>query len=327
MRFGKKKAGTVGRKRLTVLFATDLHGSEFTFSKLLRALELWEPDVYVAGGDVAGKGMLPMLRENGSVRARWMGKEEVVSGQALDELRSKALQLGFYPYETDADELAEMREDSSVADRIFERLMFERWEQWLERLDERCEQLEVPAFVIAGNDDPWGLDEATFQERDWVQGADGRVLELAESWTLMSCGLANPTPWQCPRDVPEEELSERLTALADEAGDMENVIANIHVPPFGSALDIAPRLDTSAYPPRAIAGETAPVGSTAVRDFLKEQQPMLSLHGHIHESPGAVRIGRTHSINPGSEYAEGMLRGVLVTIEPGRVVGHQFVTG
>jgi Icc-related predicted phosphoesterase len=327
MRWGKKKTGTAGRRRLTVLFVTDLHGSEYAFGKLLNALELWEPDVYVAGGDVAGKGMLPMLRENGGVRAKWMGREDVYSGAALEELKAKALQLGFYPYETDAAELERMRAEPALADKVFERLMYERWAEWLERLEERCSQLRVPAFVIAGNDDPWDLDELTFQEREWVRGADGRVLEMAEDWTLISCGLANPTPWQCPRDVPEEELAGRLAQLAEEAGDMENVVANIHVPPYGSALDIAPRLDTSIYPPRAIAGETAPVGSTAVHDFLAQHQPLLSLHGHIHESPGAVKIGRTEAINPGSEYAEGMLRAVLVTIEPGRVVGHQFVTG
>lgn len=328
MRWRKgRERSTAGRKRLTVLFATDLHGSEFTFRKLLRAFELWEPDVYIAGGDVAGKGMLPMLRENGGVRARWMGQEQFVSGDELEGLKQKALQLGFYPYLTDADELAQMREDQELADSIFERLMYERWEEWLGRLEQRCAELELPAFVIAGNDDPWGLDELTFAEREWVNGADGRVFPVSDHWTLISCGLSNETPWQCPRDTPEEELAGRLAALADEAGDMENVIANIHVPPYGTSLDLAPRLDTSVYPPQVIAGETAPVGSIAVRDFLQERQPLLSLHGHIHESPGAVNVGRTQAMNPGSEYAEGMLRAVLVTIEPGRVVGHQFVTG
>ena len=47
------------------------------------------------------------------------------------------------------------------------------------------------------------------------------------------------------------------------------------------------------------------VGSTAVRDALEKYQPMLSLHGHIHESRGEARIGRTLAINPGSEYSEG----------------------
>jgi Icc-related predicted phosphoesterase len=64
-----------------------------------------------------------------------------------------------------------------------------------------------------------------------------------------------------------------------------------------------------------------------VRGFIDRHQPCLTLHGHIHESPGAVSLGRTRSINPGSEYAEGVLRAVLVTLAPGRVLGHQFVTG
>ena len=56
------------------------------------------------------------------------------------------------------------------------------------------------------------------------------------------------------------------------------------------------------------------VGSTAVRDALEKYQPMLSLHGHIHESRGEARIGRTLAINPGSEYSEGVLRGAIITL-------------
>jgi Icc-related predicted phosphoesterase len=328
MAFWSKNRGAGGRRRLKILFVTDLHGSELTFRKFLTALEVWSPDVFIAGGDVAGKGLLPVLdSDNGTVRVRWMGEERDVPRDQFDEIATKAAQLGFYPYLAGARELEALRSDPAASDRIFEHLMQARWRDWLERLERRCEQLEVPAFVIAGNDDPWSLDEISNESREWVQAADGRVLPLAADWVLLSCGLANPTPWKCPRDVSEEELAAHLEALAKKVDDFSNVVANIHVPPFRSTLDIAPQLDTSVYPPRAIAGATAPVGSTAVADFIKRRAPLLSLHGHIHESPGAVNLGRTRAINPGSEYAEGILRGVLVTIEPDRVVGHQFVTG
>jgi uncharacterized protein len=329
MRFWSRRSGKGGGgKRRRVLFVTDLHGSEFTFRKFLKALEVWRPDIFVGGGDVAGKGLLPVLDSgNGTVRVRWMGEERDLPRDQLAEVEARAAQLGLYPYVASAEALERLRADDAESERIFERLMTERWRDWLERLDRRCAELEIPAFVIAGNDDPWSLDDITRESREWVQGADGRVLDLDEEWKLLSCGLANKTPWNCPRDVTEQELSERLEELAAEVDDFGNVIANIHVPPLGSSLDIAPLLDTSVFPPRAIAGETAPVGSRAVAEFLERHQPLLSLHGHIHESPGAVHIGRTSAINPGSEYAEGILRGVLVTIEPDRVVGHQFATG
>jgi uncharacterized protein len=328
MALWSKNRGAGGRRRLKILFVTDLHGSELTFRKFLTSLEVWAPDVFVAGGDVAGKGLLPVLDSgNGTVRVRWMGEERDVAREQFGDIASKASQLGFYPYLAGAAELEALRSDAEASERIFEDLMQARWRDWLDRLEKRCAQLQVPAFVIAGNDDPWSLDEISNEPREWVSAADGRVLPLADDWALLSCGLANQTPWSCPRDVPEEELAAHLDSLAEQAGDFTNVVANIHVPPYNSTLDIAPLLDTSVSPPRAIAGATAPVGSRAVAEFIQARAPLLSLHGHIHESPGAVNLGRTRAINPGSEYAEGILRGVLVTIESDRVVGHQFVTG
>jgi Icc-related predicted phosphoesterase len=324
--------GLFGRRgsnapKLKILFVTDLHGSDLTFRKLLRVLELWSPDVLVVGGDVAGKGLLPVVSENGRSRLRWMGEELTVTADELPRYEDLAMQFGFYPYATDSAGITRLHEDGGHQEEVFEQLMLARWEDWLQRLEARCADLQLPAFVIAGNDDPWSLDEASFRSREWVTGADGKVLPLAEEWTLISLGLANETPWGCPRDTSEEEMAKALEGLAAEVEDFSRVVANIHVPPFDSSLDIAPRLDTSVDPPRPIAGATAPVGSKAVADFLRERQPALSLHGHIHESPGAVNIGSTRAINPGSEYAEGVLRGVLVTIEPSRVTGHQFVTG
>jgi uncharacterized protein len=324
--FGKKgKPDKANRKK--ILFATDLHGSEFTFSKLLKVLDLWGPDVLIMGGDVAGKGLLPVLVEGDTARMRWMGEENEVPVEEIGEYEARANQLGFYPIRVDREGLERLRTDEAWKDEQFENLMIERWADWLDRLEDRCAELELPAYVIAGNDDPWSLDDLNELERTWVKGVDGQVVPLLDSWSLLSIGLSNETPWGCPRDVSEETLADELDELADTVESFDSVVANIHAPPYGSALDLAPELDTSVDPPRPITGSTVPVGSKAVKEFLEERQPLLSLHGHIHESPGAVQIGRTRAINPGSEFAEGILRGVLVTVEPGRVVGHQFVSG
>lgn len=324
--FKRNKGGKADRKK--ILFATDLHGSQYTFGKLLNVLEAWSPDVLVFGGDVAGKGLLPVLVSGETATMRWMGEERAVPLAEAEGQEARASQLGFYPIRVDAEGLARLNEDEAHKDAEFERLMIERWADWLERLESRCAQLELPAYVIAGNDDPWSLDELNEVEREWVKGADGKVLPFMDEWELLSIGLANETPWRCPRDVSEERLAEELESLAGAVStDFDRVVANIHVPPHGSALDLAPELDTSVDPPRPVTGSTVPVGSVAVAEFLEAKQPLLSLHGHIHESPGAVNIGKTRAINPGSEFAEGILRGALVTIEPGRVVGHQFVSG
>ena len=72
---------------------------------------------------------------------------------------------------------------------------------------------------------------------------------------------------------------------------------------------------------------TAPVGSVAVRAAIEGTQPLLSLHGHIHESGGVVKIGRTTSVNPGSEYGEGVLRGCLLTLARDEVKSYQLTAG
>ena len=70
------------------------------------------------------------------------------------------------------------------------------------------------------------------------------------------------------------------------------------------------------------------VGSSAVYEALERYQPILSLHGHIHESRGEAKIGKTLALNPGSEYSEGILRGAIVTLSSKKgVKGYQFVSG
>ena len=71
----------------------------------------------------------------------------------------------------------------------------------------------------------------------------------------------------------------------------------------------------------------AGVGSAAVRTAIERHQPPLALHGHIHESRGAVKIGRTLCINPGSEYNDGILRGAILTLSEKGFRRHQLLAG
>ena len=64
------------------------------------------------------------------------------------------------------------------------------------------------------------------------------------------------------------------------------------------------------------------VDSKAVLKVIKEFEPMLGLHGHIHESTGEKHFGRTLCINPGSEYGEGILKGYIIEVKNGEVRKH-----
>ena len=83
----------------------------------------------------------------------------------------------------------------------------------------------------------------------------------------MSTGWTNPTPWNTFREMPEPELRARIDEIVAAVPDPRRAIFNFHVPPFGSNLDNAPKLDANM---NYVSGGQAliPVGSRAVRDAI-----------------------------------------------------------
>ncbi len=141
---------------------------------------------------------------------------------------------------------------------------------------------------------------------------------------MISLSWSNPTPWDTPRECGEEELEKKIDGLASQIEDMKSAIFNFHVPPHGTALDEAPALSKDLVPS---VGKTVSAGSKAVLNVIRKYQPLLGLHGHIHESRGVQKIGRTVCMNPGSEYTEGILRGVIVFLEKKKIKDFMFTSG
>ncbi|MGW8249933.1 MAG: metallophosphoesterase family protein [Anaerolineales bacterium] len=139
---------------------------------------------------------------------------------------------------------------------------------------------------------------------------------------------ANMTPWRCNRDIEEDALAEKLQQLASSLEKPHQAVMVLHVPPYDSGIDVCPELDENLQIV-ARGGQVMmkPVGSTSVRKVIEEVQPLLSLHGHIHEAAGHTRIGKTLAINAGSEYAEGILKAAIINLEPNRVKGHVLISG
>lgn len=148
---------------------------------------------------------------------------------------------------------------------------------------------------------------------------------------MLNLGWSTPTPWKTARECGEDELAAKLEPLVKSIKEASKCIFNVHIPPYDSSLDIAPKLDTSVDPPKPFVegGQQVlvPVGSTAVRDAIEIAQPLLMLCGHIHEAKAAIRIKRTTCINPGSEYPSGILRGVIVNLVKDKVLSYQFTSG
>jgi Icc-related predicted phosphoesterase len=201
-------------------------------------------------------------------------------------------------------------------------------ERWMKLADEKLAGTDTVCVSIPGNDDELAID-AALDGATKVRNCDGRLLDAGE-FQIMGFGASNATPWHSPREFSEEEISRRLHATVEGLDRDRPLLANIHVPPFRSTLDDAPLVDDELRPVikggNPVAG---PVGSHAVRSFIEEYQPLVSMHGHIHEARSATRIGRTLAVNPGSDYSSGTLQAVIVSVDlrKNKVKGHQFISG
>jgi Icc-related predicted phosphoesterase len=317
-----------GPGELALYYASDVHGSDVCWRKFLRAGAFYKADALVMGGDLTGKAVVPIAREpDGSYTARFLGEARAARDEAeLAELTDAVRLNGMYPWVADSAAIDEVSADGRRQSDLFDRVIADEIRRWMQMADERLDESSTAAYVIAGNDDPWYVDDALRSSKR-MQFCDDQVVQLGDH-ELLSLSYANPTPWDSPRELPEDELYTRLRSLSDQLERPETAIFNLHVPPYDSGLDRAVAID-SELRVKVEAGGTSevPVGSTAVRQILEEVQPMLSLHGHIHESRGAAHLGRTLAINSGSEYNTGRIHGVVVKIAADRVANHQFVIG
>jgi len=296
-------------------YASDIHGSELLWRKFINAAGFYGVEVLIMGGDVAGKAVVPILSRNTSFYAPAVTGEQAFTEDQLPALESRIRDLGLYPYRMTVDQLAEVEKDRGAIDALFLQIMRETLERWIHLAEERLQGKRVRLYVMLGNDDEPALREI-LASSPLVVDPEDRVVELGEGFQMLSCGFANPTPWHSPREMPEEELQRHFENLVSQLGDPTRSVFNLHVPPIRTAIDTAPIIDENLSP--VIQGGSilmGPAGSEAVRAVIEKYQPLLALHGHIHESRGTVKIGKTVCINPGSAYGEGVLHGVLFELD------------
>ena len=315
-----------------IYIASDLHAAEKAWRKFINAigLNVYKADVALMAGDLTGKAILPLVRrDDGGLQAELFGVNRVArSSEEVTQLERDIADVGYYSFETTAEEADRLAGDEAGRDQLLERLMAERLQAWLELATERLADKPVPLYLIPGNDDDFSIDEVLNRPQYAPVNVDGKVVEIPGGLQLLACGWSNHTPWHTPREETEDQLYARLDALARQVSDPRRAIFMIHVPPHDSGLDTAPILDQNLRP-TVSAGDVlrGPVGSTAVRRIIEEYQPALTIHGHIHESGGERKIGKTVCVNPGSEANHGILRGYIVDIGKKGVEVAQRVEG
>lgn len=327
------KRGRAAQSTTKLFYACDIHGSEPTYRKFLNAAKFYEVDALVFGGDLMGKLLVPIVRGTGGTwRARLQGQNHQLSNQEeltlfLDRLQT----LGFYWKEMDPEEYAQYEGNQEKIDALFDVLAKERLKDWVRLSEERLAGSRVRVYLCGGNDDTDEVLTALNDAEDRVVNAEDRIVELDDYHVLATVGYSTPTPWETPREKTDEEMSVVIKDLLTQVQEPDRCVFNFHCPPLDSGLDTCLKLDASVWPPTPLLDHGQPIpyggGSQAVTDALNEYQPTVGLHGHIHESRGTAEFGRTLAVNPGSEYGEGILRGVIVGIRNGEVTGHQFTSG
>lgn len=311
--------------RTRFLFSSDFHGSETVWRKFLNAARIFDLDALILSGDMTAKVMVPIIRQpDGTYRASLLGRDYVLTEEEVPKFEEKCRLIAYIPYRTTPEEAHRIATDEEYRENLFERLEAETIGHWLslipDRVPDKCKVIMSP-----GNDDKFSVDEVLRRDPRVIYGSD-EVVWLDDEHEVLCCGWANKTPFNSPRELTEEELEAKLEALVAKVQNLRKAVFCIHVPPYDTPIDTAPALDKDLRP--VVRGSQVlmvPVGSKAVRRIIEKYQPLLALHGHVHESPGFVRIGRTQCLNPGSEYNEGIFKGFLVEIEGDRILKLQRV--
>jgi Icc-related predicted phosphoesterase len=310
-----------------LFFVTDVHGSDRCFRKFLNAGKIYGAQHLILGGDITGKAIIPIEQTPRGWNARFLDQDyRDLSETERQELEQLIRDNGAYPLVAERDEIdALANEDHRHT--VFVEAVVAAMDHWVEMAEERLRGTGIRCYITPGNDDFWEID-APLQRSESVEFVEGRCVRLDDHHEMITTGYSNITPWESPRELEEPELGERIERMFAEVTDPENLVVVLHAPPYDSMLDQAPVID-SEFRVQRDGGATrmGPVGSTAVRDFIERRQPLLGLHGHVHESKAAEQIGRTLCLNPGSEYSIGSLCGALVTLSENRVVAHQFTVG
>jgi Icc-related predicted phosphoesterase len=298
--------------------ASDFHAAEKAWRKFLNAIkmDIYKANVALVAGDLTGKAIVPILQNDGRYDAELFGvRRNARDDEELAVLRRDIADVGYYSFITTSGEAERLSTDEQDRDELLHRLMNERVDEWMHLATERLADSNAPLYLIPGNDDEFVIDPILDQPGIAPVNADGKVLDIPGDLQLLASGWSNHTPWQTPREESEDELYARLDALAQQVRDPRRAVFMIHVPPYDSGLDTAPILNENLRPTIS-AGDVlrGPVGSTAVRRIIEDYQPVLTIHGHIHESGGERKIGDTLAINPGSEANAGILKGYIVDI-------------
>ena len=285
----------------------------------------------VLGGDMTGKALIPIIAEKDHTHTADFQDNKLVlkNEEQTAKLEKKMSDKGYYPIRVERDYYNDLNNDpgrlTAWGNENFNKLMAAKINMWMSYAESKLKNTETRCFVCPGNDDMFSID-ALIEQSTRVTNAEGKILEIGGDYEMLSTGWSTPTPWKTSRECSEEELEKKIVAMTNQLKNPGKSIFNFHDPPVKSGLDDAPAL-TEKLDIKGGGRITRAVGSVAVREAVEKIQPLLGLHGHIHESKGIAKIGRTVCINPGSVYEEGTLMGAIIDLEGGKLKQYFLTAG
>ncbi len=250
---------------MKIIFVTDLHGSAWKYNRLFEVAENLKAHIVINGGD--------MLPKNGDLSQQ---KDFIIS--FLDEHFKKFNDAGIYYLCYPGND------DLMIYDKLFEEVCCKYHS--IVPLAQRKYAIDGYEFIGMNSvvDYPFRLkDRCRMDTKDYVFEK-----QLGTGLLSTQQGFKEVQDWPAyARTLPT--LEDELKRL-NRPENMKQAIYIIHMPPYRLGLDIC------------YGG--IEVGSKAVYNFISKNHPLLSLHGHIHESPQisgkwSAKIGNTICIQPG----------------------------
>ncbi len=302
---------------MRLLFVSDPHGADLILKKSITAIKRHEVDVFILAGDLTSKDVRPIIQLNNSeYKVNYQGKNEIVSKSQIEEVENKLSSYGHYYFHCNSDEFQELNQNQDKIFKILDQKLLEKIDFWARLLIREIDTTKVKLFITPGNDDNFDVDRVLNQyEKDGIYTNLNQPYKF-EANEMITVDFSNPTPWKTDRELPEKKLEKLINKRIELLKNPNKAIFNFHCPPHKTKIDLAPELDKNLKPVIIPGADNkVHVGSTAVRNTIEKFQPVLSLHGHIHESPGNDYIGNTFCLNPGSEYEKGFLYGYIIDFD------------
>ncbi len=301
---------------MRLLFVSDLHSSLAVWAEALKQSIYHKVDLLVLGGDHTGKFLVPIIISDRGWKASFNDQTFFLKNEAeLHKFQEKISKVGVYSKIMSKQEVKRMQSNPSYFDNIFSEEIGNHFEKAINIIFRDNIPQSLNILVSPGNDDPFYIDNILqrFKKDNFHPGINN-VLNIL-GYTFVNFEYTPPTPWDTPRELSEQQILENIKKLL-QPYNSEKLIFNFHCPPHKTLIDRAPKLD-SELKPIIKSGQLVYdyIGSKSIRKLIEKYQPICSLHGHCHESPGKVSIGKTICYNPGSEYDQGIFRGYLIEID------------